>query len=152
MPMQLVSAQGTAAVSQLIGIPATADGVAVSTRSMQFLVAEECSGLNSLLALLLIGCTAVHLISMRPIFKLLVLALIPPIVLVANVVRLLAVVVTGEFLGPQLALDALVHGVTDVVLYLAALACIMLLAEFLRSRSRTGERLQTPEQAGAELS
>jgi len=139
MPMQVVSAHATAVLSGLMGMPATANGVTVTTRPVQFLVAEECSGFNSLLALLLIGCTAVHLLRMRPVRKLVLLALIPPIVLLANVIRLLTVVLTAQFLGAELALDALVHGFTDVILYLAALACVILLADLLRPRSGAGQ-------------
>lgn len=135
MPMQVVSAKATAILSSAIGLSSTAAGVRLSTPAAEFLVAQECSGFNSLLALLLIGCAAVHVLRMRPGLKLLMLALIPPIVVAANIVRLVAVVLAAEFFGAKFALDALVHGTTDIVVYLAALTGLILVADFLTSRS-----------------
>jgi len=144
MPMQVISAHATAVLSSLIGVATSANGVTLTTPSTRFLVAQECSGFNSLLALLLIGCTVVQVLRMRLDLKLVLLLLIPPIVVLANIVRLLAVVLASEFFGAKFALDALIHGFTDIIVYLAALTCLILLADFLSSRGRTGELAAEP--------
>lgn len=133
MPMQLVSAKGAGLLGNLMGVPTQSDGVVLTTPYARLVVAQECSGLNSLLALLLIACVVVHLVPMSAWRKLVLLLTIPIIVLAANVLRLIIVLLSSVFIGGKFATDALAHGTTDVIVYLGALIGMVLVAERLRS-------------------
>jgi exosortase/archaeosortase family protein len=84
--------------------------------------------MNSLLALSLISIIVIHLMSAPLWRKLVLLAAVPPIVLVANSIRIASVLLVAQFLSPKIALDMFVHGFSDVIVYLAALMILVLLA------------------------
>lgn len=133
MPMQVISTILTVAATRLFGIPVVREGVNVALPSFQFVVAEACSGMNSLVALFLAGGVVAELMRLAPWQKLVIYALTPLIVIAANVIRLLSVVVVGELVGPELALGQFVHGGSDVVVYLAAFALVWGLGNVLQS-------------------
>ncbi len=51
-----------------------------------------------------------------------------------NTVRLTSVLLFAEFAGPQFAMDSLVHGGSDVIVYLAALIFMWLLIDAVSER------------------
>ena len=135
MPMQLVSSTLTAACTRLFGIPVYQEGVNIVLPSFQFVVAEECSGLNSLLALFLTCGVVTELQGLQVWQKLAVYAVTPLIVIVANVVRLMSVVLLGEIIGEKFALNHLIHGSADVAVYLPAFLLVWGLCNALRALS-----------------
>jgi exosortase len=147
MPMQLISTTLTVACTRLVGIPVLQDGVNVALPSFQFVVAEACSGMNSLVALFLAGGVIAELMGLIAWQKLVIYALTPLIVISANVIRLLSVVLVGELVGPDFALSHFVHGGSDVVIYLAAFAIVWGVGSALQGRF-SGPR-ETSEQAVA---
>ncbi|NPV45538.1 MAG: exosortase/archaeosortase family protein [Armatimonadetes bacterium] len=138
MPMQVISTILTVAATRLFGIPVLREGVNVALPSFQFVVAEACSGMNSLVALFLAGGVVAELMRLATWQKLVIYALTPVIVIAANVIRLLSVVVVGELVGPELALGQFVHGGSDVVVYLAAFALVWGLGNALQSWKPAG--------------
>lgn len=132
MPMQLVSSALTAACTRLLGIPIQHEGVNIALPSFRFTVAEECSGMNSLLALFLACGVIAEVASLSVWQKLVTYVLVPVVVLTANVIRLMSVVLLGEFVGSQFALNHFVHGGSDVVVYLAAFALMWGWVSFLK--------------------
>ena len=132
MPMQLISSALTAACTHVLGIPVQHEGVNIAIPGFRFTVAEECSGMNSLLALFLAGGAILEITGLVTWQKLVVYALVPVVVIVANVARLMSVVVLGELAGGDFALNSLTHGTSDIVVYLAAFLLIWLLTNFLR--------------------
>jgi exosortase len=135
MPMQLVSSTLTAACTRVFGIPVYQEGVNIVLPSFQFVVAEECSGLNSLLALFLTCGVITELRGHQVWQKLAVYALTPLIVIVANVIRLMSVVLLGEIIGEKFALNHLIHGGSDVLVYLSAFLLVWGLCDMLRALS-----------------
>jgi exosortase len=138
MPMQIVSTTLTVAGTRLFGIPVIQEGVNVALPSFQFVVAEACSGMNSLVALFLAGGVVAELMRLVTWQKLVIYALTPLIVIAANVIRLLSVVLVGELVGPELALSQFVHGGSDVVVYLAAFLLVWGLGNALQSWTLVG--------------
>lgn len=144
MPMQLVSSSLTAGCTHLLGIPIQHEGVNIALPSFHFTVAEECSGMNSLLALFLACGVIAEVAALSTWQKLVTYLLVPVVVLTANVIRLMSVVLLGEFVGSQLALNHFVHGGSDVVVYLAAFALMWGWVNFFKSMER---RQPEPEPA-----
>ncbi len=121
MPLQVLSAGGAAKVAHALGLPVIHDGINLTLNGHTYVIAEACSGLNSLLALLFAAAVLVEIMSVRWTGRLVLLA-IPAIVLAANTIRLTSVLLFAEFAGPDFAMDSLVHGGSDIIVYLAALA------------------------------
>jgi len=99
--------------------------------------------MNSLLAMFLVGGVIVELVGLVPWQKLLTYALIPVVVITANVIRLMSVVLFGEFIGSKFALDHAVHGSSDAIVYLAALALIWGWSHVVRRVGMREERSET---------
>jgi len=133
MPMQVMSATGAARVASLGGLPVVHDGITLSLNGHSYVVAEACSGLNSLMALLFAAAVLVEIMDVAAIGRLVLLAA-PVIVLAANTVRLTSVLLFAEFAGPGFAMDSLVHGGSDIILYLAGLGLMWALIDLVSER------------------
>jgi len=134
-PMQIISAKSTALLGHVTGLPVVAHGVNMEMGGFTFQVAEACSGLNSLLALLLATAVLAEIMELSLIRKFLVLIAAPFLVLAANVVRLLSVLWISKFISPQIALNSLVHGTSDIIVYSIAVIFVLLLIGLLKSQS-----------------
>jgi exosortase len=130
-PMQIASAQAAAVLGKVTGLDVVAHGVNMDSGGFRFVVAQECSGLNSLMALLLASGVLAELMVPSLIGRLVILAAAPFIVLCSNVLRLLTVLWVSQFLGAQTALDSLVHGTSDVIVYSFSVLLAVLLAGYL---------------------
>ena len=139
MPMQQFSTHMTGLITRMLGYQLAYGGVTLDLHGFKFIVAQECSGLNSLMALLLVGAVLTEISALPTPRKLLVLALIFPIVVVANIIRLVSVIWLAEFIGAKFALGELVHGGSDVIVYLCAFMFVWLLISALAPPRADGE-------------
>lgn len=142
MPMQQVSAAITGHVAPLIGLEVVRHGINLVMGGFTFVVAQECSGMHSLVALLLTGFILVELSGLNPHRRVVAIALILPIVLIANVFRLIVVLLLGQYLGPDFALGVVVHGFSDIIVYFAAVLSLVLAIGWMYDHQRS--RLQVP--------
>lgn len=131
MPMQQVSAVLAAVAAPLLGLPVVREGIILNLRGFDFVVAQECSGMHSLIALLLTGLVIVELSGLRSARRTAAIAIIAPLVLFANVVRLLVVLLLAEYLGADFALGTVVHGFSDLIVYFAAVLSLVLIIGWL---------------------
>ncbi len=151
MPMQKVSAVMTGKVAPLLGLQVVQQGINLNLHGFTFVVAEECSGMHSLVALLLTGVVLVELSQLHKYRKVTAIAIIPPIVLLANVVRLTVVLLIAEYFGPALALGSVTHGFSDIIVYLAAvLGFILIIGWLYETQPRTDPFMGAEEKAAAE--
>jgi len=146
MPMQQVSAVVAGIAAPLLGLPVVREGIILSLRGFDFVVAQECSGMHSLVALLLTGLVLVELSGLAPRRRTAAIIIIAPLVLFANIVRLLFVLLTAEYLGPDFALGTVVHGFSDIIVYFAAVLSFVLLIGWLYEGQ---EEAQIAESGGA---
>ncbi len=149
MPMQQVSAIITGEVAPLLGLQVVQQGINLNLHGFTFVVAEECSGMHSLVALLLTGFILVELSPLTIRRKVGAIAVIPPIVLFANVVRLTVVLLLGEYFGPKFALGTVVHGFSDVIVYVTAVLSFILIIGWLHESRFDASHSSQPEQAAA---
>lgn len=111
-PLQMITAALTIALVHLSNIPATIDGVFISTPAGLFEVAEACSGVKFLVAMVAFGVLVANVcfISWRRRAAFLLLCLLVPIL--ANGVRAWGTVFAAQYVGAQAAtgLDHIVYG------------------------------------------
>jgi exosortase/archaeosortase family protein len=91
-----------------------------------FVVAEACSGMSSLVALLCMGGLLAGLTCASPLRRLIMLALIVPIVLAANIARVTLVLLLARPFGLAVAQSPL-HDALSAVLFLVAFGLFCLL-------------------------
>lgn len=117
--LQEVTARGSAALAALAGVPVHGSGVDLFVRDVHFVVAESCSGMDSLLALLCLGFIVVALAGARWPRRALLLALVLPVVLVTNILRVTAVLALSLPFGAAAA-EGLPHESLSAAMFLLA--------------------------------
>lgn len=95
-PMQLLASGATAHLLDLMGIPVVRAGIQLNVDGYGFAVAQACSGMSSLVAL--VGVTAVfaYLTKLPTVYKWVLFALSIPIAIAANILRITAVSLLGH--------------------------------------------------------
>ena len=110
-----------------VGYPVGRMGVTLYIGSYQLLVEDACSGLNSLISLTAIGLFYVYLIrGSNPLYSLLLLAMVIPIAIAANCVRVAALVLITYHLGNAMA-QGYLHNFAGMVTFVSALLFIFAL-------------------------
>ncbi len=111
-PMQTLTAKMTMGLLDLTGVPATIDGVFITTRAGWFEVAEACAGVKFLVAMVAYGALAANICfrSLKRRILFMLAAIVVPIL--ANGVRAWATIFAAESIGVEAAtgFDHIVYG------------------------------------------
>jgi exosortase A len=111
-PLQMVTAWLTIQLTHLSGIPAAVNGVFIDTPAGLFEVAEACSGVKFLIAMIALGVLVANVcfISWKRRIGFLALAIVVPIV--ANGIRAWATIYAAQSIGAEAAggFDHIVYG------------------------------------------
>ncbi len=111
-PMQTLTAKMTMGLLHLSGVPATIDGVFITTRAGWFEVAEACAGVKFLVAMIAYGALAANVCFRSPVRRtiFMIVAIVVPVL--ANGVRAWATIFAAEFVGVKAAsgFDHIVYG------------------------------------------
>jgi exosortase B len=131
---QFVSAIVTAILSML-GYAVERAGVVIDMGGHQMLVADACSGMNSIVSLTALTLLYVHLTGPSTARRWIVLlASVIPIAIVANVLRVLALVLIAYHFGDDAAQGA-VHTVAGLLVFAAAFLLLVAVDSLFRLRS-----------------
>ncbi len=123
---ELVSEIVTSALSS-VGYPIGRLGVTLYIGQYQLLVEDACAGLNSLVSLSAIGLFYVYLLrGSNPIYSALLLAMVIPIAIAANCVRVAALVLITFHFGNAMA-QGYLHNFAGMVTFVSALLLIFVL-------------------------
>lgn len=122
------------------GYPIARTGVMLTIGQYQMLVADACSGLNTMFSLSALGLLFMYLTARTSVLhNLIMLASILPIAFVANIVRVLVLMLVTYHFGDE-AGQGYLHGAAGIVLLMSALSVLLLLdaalAWIIRPRSR----------------
>jgi exosortase B len=113
------------------GYPVARSGVMLTVGQYQLMVADACSGLNSMFSLSALGLLYLYIVQHKSwLHNGLMIASILPIAFVANIVRVLALVLVTYHFGDE-AGQGFLHGAAGIVLMLVALTFILTLDAFL---------------------
>lgn len=114
--LQEVTALGAAALAHAVGLPVMQDGFILYGGGFAFAVAEACSGLSSLLALLALAALWTYLVPTAWPGRLVLLVSVVPLVVLANIVRVTLVLWVASGAGQDVAVGFF-HGASSLVLY-----------------------------------
>ena len=114
-----------------VGYPISRNGVVLTIGQYQMLVADACSGLHSMYSLSALGTLFMYIMPRRsPLHTAIMIASILPIAFVANIVRVIALVLITYHFGDE-AGQGFLHGAAGIVLMLVALLCFFSLDTLL---------------------
>lgn len=130
-----------------VGYPISRNGVVLDIGQYQMLVADACSGLHSMYSLSALGTLFMYITRRQSVLHNgIMLASILPIAFVANIVRVIALVLITYHLGDE-AGQGFLHGAAGMVLMLVALVFFFALDWVL---GRVLRRRATPEASAVE--
>ncbi|MCS5636115.1 MAG: exosortase/archaeosortase family protein [Myxococcota bacterium] len=141
-PLQLIAAKWAVSALQLIGVPVLLEGNIIHLASGDLFVAEACSGLRSLMALMTLGVVFAHFFRRDSLLQQLILiASTVPIAILVNALR---VAVTG-FLAHQYGHETaggVIHDFQGLITFSLAFLLLLfesrLLSRLLDSRALSG--------------
>ena len=140
-PLKVFVSYVTTAGLQAIGIPVFREGVTLMVGQYQLLVEDACSGMNSMTGLVAISLFYIYLLrdaSWR--YSLLLVALVIPIAVIANIIRVATLVLLTYFFGDGVA-QGFLHMAAGLLLFTSALLLVFLvdslLSYALRGRRKT---------------
>ncbi len=114
-----------------VGYPISRNGVVLTIGQYQMLVADACSGLHSMYSLSALGTLFMYIVHRKSLLhNAIMLASILPIAFVANIVRVMALVLITYHFGDE-AGQGFLHGAAGMVLMLVALICFFSLDKLL---------------------
>ncbi|MFM5932372.1 MAG: exosortase A [Novosphingobium sp.] len=125
-PLQLITAQLTIALTKLSAIPAVIDGVFIETPAGLFEVAEACSGVKFLIAMIAFGVLAAHVCFVSWKRRALFIALSVAAPILANGVRAWGTIFVAQYKGAEFAtgFDHIVYGWLFFALVIALVLAI----------------------------
>jgi len=131
--MKLVAASIASHLLTFIGIPAQQAGSTIHVPGVSVIVDDTCSGLRSLISLIALATLWSSLLPRRDSkgwHKLAMVAASIPIALVANMSRILVLVLLAAIYGPQIA-DSFIHYGSGLVVFGIAIAALAWLSQVL---------------------
>ncbi|HEY2920704.1 MAG TPA: EpsI family protein [Candidatus Binatia bacterium] len=118
---------------QLIGVPVYRDSYFLNLPGITLEVADVCSGIASLFAMVALGTVYVYFLPARMRAKLAVLASVLIFPLIANLIRIILVGASVYYYGPVM-LKAFFHTFTGTFTFLLSLAMLLVVGEWFRRR------------------
>jgi exosortase B len=117
-----------------LGYPIARNGVVITIAQYQLLVADACSGLNSMFSLMAIGLLYMYMAA-RPswLHNGIMLASILPIAFIANVIRVLALILITYHFGDEVG-QGFMHGFAGILLLVVAVLLLFTLDGLLSKR------------------
>jgi exosortase len=122
--LQRTSAEASAWLFTLIGMPNLRDGLVFALPGITIEVARECSGIRSSIALLISGLTAAHLFLHSTWSKATLALMIIPIAIVKNAVRIVLLSWLAVNVDPSFITGSSVHRNSGIPVFFTSLALL----------------------------
>jgi exosortase len=130
-PLKLFVSEVVTGTLASMGYPMGRQGVTIFVGTYQLLVEDACAGLNSLVSLSAIGLFYVYMLrGSNWRYSMLLLALVLPVAVAANMVRVAALVLITWYLG-NAAAQGYLHNFAGMVTFVSALLLIFLVDKLL---------------------
>ncbi|QYE36903.1 exosortase V [Polymorphobacter megasporae] len=130
-PLKAIVSQSVTSVLGSFGYPVARVGVTIYVAQYQLLVEDACAGLNSLISLTAIGLFYVYVMrNTNWRYSVLLLILVLPIAILANCIRVAALVLLTYYFGDAVA-QGFLHKFAGMVTFTSALLFIFLIDALL---------------------
>lgn len=142
LPLKYLVSDVVTRIMSTLGYPIVQVGVTLYIAQYQLLVEDACAGLNSIISLTAIGLFYIYLLhnaSWR--YALILMLLLLPIAIAANVIRVIILVLITYYLGDEMA-QGYLHETAGIVTFVVALLLIFLIDGLLTPlrRALSGDR------------
>jgi exosortase len=134
-PLQLVASRFATFWLELVRVPVLRDGNVLVLSNYSLEVVEACSGIRSLMTLISLAVIYAYFAEPRRWVRYLLVILMVPIAIVSNAIRIMGAGVMAHRFGPSAA-EGFLHGFSGWVIFLAALALLLISHGILRRVGR----------------
>ena len=131
-PLQLIAAQFAVASLHLMNIPALLEGNIIHLANAELFVAEACSGLRSLMALLTLGVVFAYFLEKGFVRRAIIVASTLPIAIGVNAFRVALTGVLAEAYGQEAA-TGFIHDFQGIITFLLAFAVLLAEAKLINA-------------------
>lgn len=139
LPLQLIASDYATRAIRLFGIPALREGNVIELAQMKLQVVEACSGIRSLMTLAALAVVYVYFAETRWWRRIVLVAAVVPIAVVANAARVAGTGVLAHHYGVEAA-EGFLHSFSGLAIFLVAVGLLLALAQILN----LGERFFSP--------
>jgi exosortase len=146
-PLQLVASRAGETVIAAAGIPVLREGNVLHLPGRSLEVAEACSGIRSLVSLIMLGIVLGHFTDSGRWSRLVLALAAVPIAIIANATRVAGTGLLSHWVGPAAA-DGFFHSFSGWIVFLVALAGLILVQRLLASARAWSPRPQNPALGG----
>ena len=122
--LQRASAEASAVIFQLIGVPVFRQGFVFALPGLTIEIAEECSGIRSSIALFIVGLVAAHLYLGSTWTKIAVALIAVPVAIAKNAVRIVVLSLLGTYVDPGFVGPGLLHRNSGIPVFAMAFASL----------------------------
>lgn len=130
--LQRSSAEATGLLFSALSVPVFRQGFVFSLSNFTIYVAEECSGIRSALALIIISVVAGYF-SLRSVWtKIGLVAVVIPLAIIKNALRIVGLTLLANYVDPSFITDSVLHRSGGIPLFLLSLVLLLSLAWLLR--------------------
>ena len=134
-PLQLIAAQIAVSALHWVGIPALLEGNIIHLAHTELFVAEACSGLRSLMALLTLGVVFAYFLERGIIRRAIIIVSTVPIAIGVNAFRVALTGILAQAYG-QAAASGFIHDFQGIITFLLAFAVLLAEAKAIEFISR----------------
>jgi exosortase len=120
-PAQMISVLATINLANLIGIPAVRDGLLIIIPAGAFEVGVECSGINSIISLFMIGIIFAYVLEGSNLMKATIILSTIPLALAGNILRITSILIVAGKYGQEAAINYF-HDFSSLLLFSVALS------------------------------
>lgn len=138
-PLQRLAAQNGARVLHLLGVPAQLDGNIIHLSQVTLGVSEACSGVRSLITLIVVAVALAYLRQPGVWARLVLIASAVPITIAANLGRVVATALIAEWFGPVWA-AGFFHFVAGWLIFVTATIALLGVHGLLRMGRPVAQR------------
>ena len=130
-PMKLFASKVSSAVLRGLGLSVLREGNVINLPGYSFEVADACSGLRSIIALLALAALFAYFTQKTPAKRLVLFSLSIPIAIVANIFRVVVTCLVAYYVSQRIA-DGFLHEFSGILVFLAAVALLIVSSKILR--------------------
>jgi exosortase len=147
-PLQLLASQVGETAIAAAGIPVLREGNILQLPTRDLEVAEACSGIRSLVSLLMLAIVLGYFTERRTGARVLIAVAAVPIAIAANAARVAGTGLASELISPAAA-EGFFHSFSGWLVFVVAFAGLMIVQRLIGLRSGRGSR-EMPQRAGVE--
>ncbi len=128
-PLKLIVTKAASAMLTLMGYQVKVYGNIIEISSLFLGVADACSGLNSLMAILTLSIFYSYLVIRKWYFRLAIVISMLPLIIMVNIIRVATTAVVAVKWGPELA-EGKLHSLWGIAVFVFAVLGLMAITKF----------------------